>query len=109
MEAAGLGALKSKIKALSHKVKVLNTVYYPVCMIHSSTVTQKILGETCLTQTLDLDLETKLCLAQTFLGVAVLPGEFSECLVTVKYILLTWLSTLIAAIAFVPNSPSTRY
>lgn len=64
-------------------------LYNPVCMIYSSIATQKILGEACLTQTLHLVLETKLCLAQTFLRVAVLSGEFSECLVTAKCILLT--------------------
>lgn len=64
-------------------------IYNPVCMIYSSIATQKILGETCLTQTLHLDLETKLCLAQTFLRVAVLPGKFSKCFVAAKCILLT--------------------
>lgn len=87
----------------------LSFVYHPVCMIYSAIVAQKILGETRLMQTLHLELETKLRLVQTALRVAVLPAEFSECLVAGKCILLTWLPALTVTIAFVLNSLSTSY
>lgn len=88
MEATGLGTLKAKINALSHKVEVV--IEHGVVIYISSCLpdTLKILGETCLTQTWHLELEARLCLAQTLLRIAVLPGEFSECLVAGKFELL---------------------